>query len=63
VRVPAGDLDIEVRPAFDRQRWFASVGYWEGAVSMFDAAGGQRLGRGYLELSGYADRRAAPPVR
>jgi predicted secreted hydrolase len=34
----------------------ASTGviYWEGAVSA--KAGGKVIGRGYLELTGYADR-------
>lgn len=63
VRVPDGGLDLEVRPTFDEQRWYASFGYWEGAVSVVEAGTQQPVGRGYLELSGYADRRAAPPTR
>lgn len=59
VRLPSEDLLFEVRAAFDAQRWEATVGYWEGAVDMIDpdsrAAGQGLLGRGYLELSGYAD--------
>lgn len=47
-------LDVEVRPAFDAQRWYATVDYWEGAVEVIDSASRQSLGRGYLELSGYA---------
>ncbi len=55
---PAG-LDLRVEPIFDNQRWTGSVDYWEGAMDVFDAETGKRLGRGYLELSGYGDRRAA----
>jgi len=59
VRLPAEDLDFEVRPAFEAQRWRATVEYWEGAVDVIDPASNRRLGRGYLELSGYADAAAA----
>lgn len=55
VRLPAEGLAFEVRPAFDAQRWYATVGYWEGAVDVVDAEDERLLGRGYLELSGYAD--------
>jgi predicted secreted hydrolase len=30
-----------------------SVHYWEGAVEVTDEATGERLGSGYLEMSGY----------
>ncbi len=59
VEVPRHDLDLTVRATFDPQRWYATVGYWEGAVEILDAAQ-QRVGHGYLELSGYAD--AATPA-
>ncbi|MBL37007.1 MAG: carotenoid 1,2-hydratase [Xanthomonadales bacterium] len=55
VRLPGEGLAFEVRPAFDAQRWYATVGYWEGAVDVIDPDDGRTLGRGYLELSGYAD--------
>jgi len=55
VRVPAEGMEFEVRPAFDAQRWYATVGYWEGAVDVIDPVERRALGRGYLELSGYAD--------
>ena len=54
VRVPEAGLDVRVEATFDAQRWRGTVSYWEGAVDVFDA-GGDRAGRGYLELSGYAD--------
>ncbi|MEM1080863.1 MAG: lipocalin-like domain-containing protein [Pseudomonadota bacterium] len=46
-------LKLEVRAVFDRQRWDRSVRYWEGMVDVYQA--NDRIGRGYLELSGYAD--------
>ncbi|MDT8438327.1 MAG: lipocalin-like domain-containing protein [Wenzhouxiangellaceae bacterium] len=52
VRLPAAGLDARVEPAFGDQRWYATVGYWEGAVDVIDDDG-RPLGRGYLELSGY----------
>ncbi len=63
VRLPDADLDLAVEAAFDAQRWFATVGYWEGAVDVRDFADRSVLGRGYLELSGYADDARTPPVR
>jgi predicted secreted hydrolase len=55
VRVPSENLDLRVESRFDAQRWTGSVSYWEGAVGVRDADSGESLGRGYLELSGYAD--------
>lgn len=55
VRLPGEGMEFEVRPALDAQRWFATVGYWEGAVDVIDPVDRRTLGRGYLELSGYAD--------
>jgi len=54
VRMPAHGLDLQVRAAFDAQRWNATVAYWEGAVEVLGPVG-EPVGRGYLELSGYAD--------
>lgn len=55
VRIPAEELDLEVRPALDDQELDVSFRYWEGAVEI----GGTRRGRpvrgqGYVELTGYA---------
>ena len=54
-RVAAGELEIVLEPLFDDQELDAraSVGtiYWEGAVHA--RRGGQAVGRGYLELTGY----------
>ncbi len=64
VMVPAHGLSLITRPLFEAQRWTKSVAYWEGAINIFDAnesrINGERastqVGRGYLELSGYAGR-------
>jgi predicted secreted hydrolase len=55
MRVRAGDLELELAPMMDDQELDsrASTGtiYWEGAVRVL--RDGQRVGRGYLELTGY----------
>jgi predicted secreted hydrolase len=55
MRVRAGDLQLDLEPMMDDQELDArgSTGtiYWEGAVRAL--RGGQRVGRGYLELTGY----------
>ena len=55
VRIPGADLDLQIRALFNHQRWYGAVDYWEGAVKIQDSATGESLGRGYLELSGYAN--------
>lgn len=55
LRVPAAGLDARVRAVFDQQCWDTRVEYWEGAVEVLNSTGEARIGRGYLELSGYAD--------
>lgn len=58
MRVTAGDLTLELQPAFADQEFDAraSTGtiYWEGAVYAHRA--GRAVGRGYLELTGYGQR-------
>lgn len=58
VDTPAGAF--EVRAVFDAQELDASGStgsvYWEGLSTLHDAASGAWLGRGYLELTGYAGR-------
>jgi predicted secreted hydrolase len=53
--VRAGELALEIEPLMEDQELDAraSTGtiYWEGAVRVL--AGGQSVGRGYLELTGY----------
>lgn len=51
VRVPGEGLDLRVVPAFADQELDAAVRYWEGAVRITGSA----TGRGYLEMTGYAD--------
>ena len=57
-RVRAGEFTLHLTPLFDDQELDsrASTGaiYWEGAVRAL--AGGREVGRGYLELTGYAGR-------
>lgn len=54
-RVTAGTLTIDIEPMMADQendtRRSAGTVYWEGAVRAI--AGGQRIGTGYLELTGY----------
>ncbi len=56
-RLPEAGLDLAIEATFDDQQWRTGVRYWEGAIDVHDRATGDRLGLGYLELSGYsADR-------
>lgn len=57
--LPQAGLALTVEAVFDAQRWATTVAYWEGAVQVRDADTNLELGRGYLELSGYAEGR--PP--
>ena len=54
-----GTRTLTLRPILDDQendaRGSTGTIYWEGAVGAFDAAG-RRVGRGYLELTGYGRR-------
>jgi predicted secreted hydrolase len=56
MRVQLAERQIELRPLFDDQeldaRGSTGTTYWEGAVTAFER--GRRIGRGYLELTGYA---------
>lgn len=53
VRVPGHGLELEVRAALADQEQDLSVRYWEGAVDVYAPGAGPRLGRGYMELTGY----------
>ena len=56
VRVPRDGLDIEVVPVIADQELFTTVRYWEGAVDVEGSCDKQPItGRGYVELTGYAD--------
>lgn len=58
-------LDLVLEPASVDQEVVADYAgsvaatYWEGSVSVLDGASGAALGRGYLELAGYARRPSA----
>jgi len=54
VRVPATGLDALVRPVLPQQELVTKPRYWEGAVDVQAVGGGGALGRGYVELVGYA---------
>jgi len=43
-----------VTAALDDQRMDTAIDYWEGLVHVFDPSGA-RIGRGYMELTGYGD--------
>jgi predicted secreted hydrolase len=56
LRVPAAQLDLEIRPYLADQELPVSVAYWEGAAQISGTRGGVRLeGSGYVELTGYAE--------
>ena len=47
------DLELIVEAPY-AERWMAtSVSYWEGEVIAYDAESSERLGEGYLEMTGY----------
>ena len=55
IATPAGHYTVRARLDAQELDSRASTGaiYWEGLSDLFDA-GGRRVGRGYLELTGYA---------
>ena len=56
VRVPTHDLELDIVPVTADQELFTMVRYWEGAVDVDGQSDGQPVrGRGYVELTGYAD--------
>jgi predicted secreted hydrolase len=56
LRLPEQDLELSVVPVIADQELFTTVRYWEGAVDVKGTRGGERIsGRGYVELTGYAD--------
>lgn len=61
VRVPGHDLELDVRAAVADQEQDLSVRYWEGAVDIYAPGAGPRLGRGYMELTGYRPPPANKP--
>jgi predicted secreted hydrolase len=58
LRVPTLSLAIELVPVLADQELGTTPRYWEGAVDIDGERAGQRLtGRGYVELTGYAQSR------
>jgi predicted secreted hydrolase len=55
LRIPAEGLDLEIAPLLADQELDVSFRYWEGAV----AISGNAEGRGYVEMTGYAERRSS----
>jgi predicted secreted hydrolase len=56
IAVPAAGLELEIVPILADQEHDAFVRYWEGAVDVTGRSGGSAVaGRGYVELTGYAD--------
>lgn len=56
ISVPSRQLVLDITPAQADQELPVSVHYWEGAVRIQGTREGQPLtGRGYVELTGYAD--------
>ena len=56
LRLPEYGLSLRVVPVLDDQELFATVRYWEGAVDVAGERNNIKInGRGYVELTGYAE--------
>jgi len=56
IRYPEFGLELNVVPVLDDQELLTTVRYWEGAVDIKGTRDGTDVtGRGYVELTGYAD--------
>ena len=54
--VPSLELAATIVPVLADQELSTAVRYWEGAVDIDASRGGKAIrGRGYVELTGYAD--------
>ena len=64
IELPSEKMDLVVRPDVEDQENVGELAgglhYWEGAVTVLDGAG-RRIGRGYVELTGYG-KGNRPPV-
>ncbi|MFO7577482.1 MAG: lipocalin-like domain-containing protein [Pelovirga sp.] len=55
LRLPAHGLDLDIKPLLADQELRTTVRYWEGAVGVQGRSDGEEIGgRGYVELTGYA---------
>lgn len=60
MRIPAANLDLEIKPYLADQELALAVTYWEGASRIRGTSNGQPIsGNGYVELTGYGDEGAA----
>ena len=56
VRLPERNLELDILPVIADQELFTMVRYWEGAVDIAGRHEGRPVhGRGYVELTGYAE--------
>ncbi|NNF17672.1 MAG: carotenoid 1,2-hydratase [Gammaproteobacteria bacterium] len=56
IHIPEQGLQLDVQPVLPNQELFTTVRYWEGAVDVSGEKNGVPIaGRGYVELTGYAD--------
>lgn len=62
LQVPREDLDLRVSALYEAQELNVSVNYWEGAMDVFSEPDGDRVGSGYLEMTGYAGGGALPGI-
>lgn len=53
LQVEQSDLDLRVEALLDDQEMATGIQYWEGAVGVWAADTQERLGQGYLEMTGY----------
>jgi predicted secreted hydrolase len=61
LRIRGSDTLLTVVPVLENQELITNVRYWEGAVDVNGTSGGRTVtGRGYVELTGYADRPSIP---
>ena len=56
LELPGHGLTLRITPVIANQELFTTVRYWEGAVDVEGERNGETIsGRGYVELTGYAD--------
>lgn len=61
IRIPGERLDLTIRPLLADQELSGAFRYWEGAVAVAGSHGGRPVaGKGYVELTGYADAGLPP---
>ena len=63
--IPARGVELRIEPLIENQELDLTFRYWEGAVSVAGAGldGTPVSGRGYVELTGYAEGGQAPLIR